>query len=45
MEIRPEAGGPAKTVFLVEQISARVHDVPSHAINRVVRLRREELAI
>lgn len=45
MEVRSEEGGPAKTVFLVEQISTRVHEVASHAINRVVRLHREEEAI
>lgn len=37
-EVRTEEGGPAKTVFLVEQIDRESANVPSHAVARVFEL-------
>jgi hypothetical protein len=38
LEVRTEEGGPAKTVFLVEQIARELSSVPSHAVARVFEL-------
>ena len=38
LEVRTEANGPAKTIFVVEQIAREFIKVPSYAIGRVLEL-------